>query len=96
MDAMTTQRGPRLNPLLRQPGGGWYLPVSLKRVREAMGVSQSELARRSGIARQTIMYVERGDRMARAATLKKIADGLGVEPMDLVVPIEEERTPDMR
>ena len=62
------------------------MPVALRQVREAMGVSQSELARRSGIARQTIMYVERGDRMARAKTLKKIADGLGVEPMDLVIP----------
>ncbi len=90
MDAMT--RGPRKNPLLRIPGGGWYLPVALKRVRTAMGVSQSELARRSGIARQTIMYIERGDQMARAKTLNKIANGLGVEPMDLVVPIEDAET----
>ncbi len=90
MGAMTTPRGPRFNPLLRQPGGGWYLPVALKRVREAMGVTQVELARRSGITRQTIMYIERGDQMARAKTLEKIAGGLGVSPLDLVVPLEEE------
>lgn len=71
---------------MRQPGGGWYLPFALREVRETMGMTKLDLERASGVARGTILYLENGDRMARAKTLKKLADGLGVEPQDLIVP----------
>ena len=68
------------------PGGGAYNLVSLKVVREREGVSKLELSRRSGVSRNTVIWLERGDQVARAATVKRLADALKVEPMDLVIP----------
>jgi len=78
-------------PGKKLPGGGAYRLVSLKAIRERLGVSQLELSRRSGVSRNTLLWLERGEQVARASTVKRLAEALpGVEPMDLVLPIEEE------
>jgi transcriptional regulator with XRE-family HTH domain len=47
------------------------------------GLSQRELAARAGVTNTSIWKLERGGNV-RPATLKKIADVLGVKPMDLL------------
>jgi transcriptional regulator with XRE-family HTH domain len=47
------------------------------------GLSQRQLAENAGIANTSVWKIERGGRV-RPTTLKKIADALGVKPMDLV------------
>lgn len=80
----------RPRPGKKLPGGGAYRLVSLKAIRERLGVSQLELSRRSGVSRNTMLWLERGEQVARADTVRRLADGLGVEPMDLVLATKEE------
>jgi len=47
------------------------------------GLSQRELAARAGVTNTSVWKLERGGNV-RPATLKKIADVLGVKPMDLM------------
>ena len=57
----------------------------LRELLEKLGISQSELARRSGVSFPTInaMCTNRTATVA-LATLDRIADALGVEPGDLI------------
>lgn len=52
----------------------------LKEIREKKGVSISELARKSGLARQTIYNIE-GDpnRVVDSKTMEDVANALGVK-----------------
>ncbi len=81
---MESKTKPR--PGKKLPGGGAYNLVSLKDIRERLGVSKLELSRRSGVSRNTVIWLERGDQVARASTVRRLADALKVEPMDLVLP----------
>lgn len=83
----TPTRPRRRRPL---PGGGAYKLPALRSLREESGVSKAELTRRSGVSRYALWYLENGERLARAGTVKRLADGLGVEPMDLVLPRGDE------
>jgi transcriptional regulator with XRE-family HTH domain len=47
------------------------------------GLSQNRLAQLSGVSQTAIWKIERGGG-ANPATLKKVADVLGVEPVDLL------------
>jgi len=47
------------------------------------GLSQRELAARAGVTNTSVSKLEHGGNL-RPATLKKIADVLGVKPMDLL------------
>ena len=53
-------------------------------VREELGISQSELARRIGKTPGYVCDMERGRRAPNLTTLATIADGLGVTPAVLV------------
>ncbi len=53
--------------------------MRLRDVRIEKGMTQEELAERSGVHRDTIQKLETGQRAARPATVKKLADALGVE-----------------
>lgn len=53
------------------------------------GLTISELAKRAGVARDTISYAERGQHSLQATTLSKIARALGKAPSELLA--EEER-----
>jgi transcriptional regulator with XRE-family HTH domain len=55
----------------------------LKELRIDEGLSQRALAQRAGLSQTSIWKIERGGG-ANPATLKKLADVLGVRPTDLV------------
>ncbi len=49
-------------------------------------MSQADLARKSGVSRETISRIETGSHEdPRPATLRDLAGALGVQPLDLVV-----------
>ena len=59
----------------------------LKEMREAKGLSQSQLAKETGISVRTIQSYERGARKLSGASydrLKKMAEALGVDIEDLI------------
>jgi transcriptional regulator with XRE-family HTH domain len=62
----------------------------LKRVRITKGLSQEALSSESGVHRDTIHKLETGQRPARPATLKKLADVLGVGTEELAKAQKEE------
>jgi len=67
----------------------------LRRIREEAGLSQSQLARESGVDRATINKIEQGKRSPSIATLESLARTLGVEVADFfpkaqaTLPLEE-------
>jgi transcriptional regulator with XRE-family HTH domain len=62
----------------------------LKRLREVVGWSQNELARRSGVPRPTISDLEAGkQRGLTVANARKLARALGVS-LDLLIGPEED------
>jgi transcriptional regulator with XRE-family HTH domain len=57
----------------------------LKRERRGEGLTQVELAERSGVAQSTIAQIEGGARPTpHPGTLKKLAEALGIETRDLL------------
>ena len=68
--------------------------------RQGAGLSQEELAHRSGLHRTYVTDVERGARNPSLNSIKKLSDALGVSLSDLFGLIEtverKERTPDSR
>jgi transcriptional regulator with XRE-family HTH domain len=58
--------------------------AKLKELRIDEGLSQRALAQRAGLSQTSIWKIERGGG-ANPATLKKLADVLGVRPTDLLV-----------
>jgi len=58
--------------------------ANMRAIREELGISQSELARRIGKTPGYICDVERGRRAPNITTLADIADGLGVTPATLI------------
>lgn len=56
----------------------------LKRLREERVFSQRELARLAGLTHVTVWRLENGFAEARPATIRKLAEALGVEPYKLV------------
>ena len=51
---------------------------AIKRLRHARGLSQSELARRSGLTQATVSRIESGTRRGDIETLALVAAGLGL------------------
>ena len=56
----------------------------LRRLRRERALSQQDVARITGMAQATLSDLEGGKRGARASTLRKLAEALGVEPKDLM------------
>jgi transcriptional regulator with XRE-family HTH domain len=54
----------------------------LRQRREAVGISQSELARRSGLNREFLCRLESGARAPGWETVRKLAEHLGCTPND--------------
>lgn len=63
---------------------GRRIGANIRRLREAAGLSQEELADRSGLHRTYISQVERAVKNATIASLDKIARGLDVPLTELV------------
>lgn len=53
------------------------------------GMSQDDLARETGIHPTSIGRLERGNREPKLTTILRLADGLGVEPGELVNDLED-------
>lgn len=60
----------------------------LRNFRQRSIMSQEQLAERSGVARDTISKLETGSRKAYPSTIRKLANGLEVEPQILVGGVE--------
>lgn len=58
--------------------------AGLRRVRHEAFLSQRELAAKSGVGAATIARLEAGQINARFATVRKLAEALGVPPAQLV------------
>jgi transcriptional regulator with XRE-family HTH domain len=58
--------------------------VNMRAIRVSLGLSQSELARRSSKTPGYICDMERGRRAPNLSTLEEIASGLGVDPTVLL------------
>jgi transcriptional regulator with XRE-family HTH domain len=65
-------------------------PRAFRRRRIEAGLSQTDLARQAGVAPSHISDVERGRAGFSPKNLKAIADALGCEIRDLLLPDEEE------
>ena len=55
---------------------------NLRRLRNAKGISQEELADRAGINRNYVGMLEREENAATVDMLEKLADVLGVDPAE--------------
>jgi transcriptional regulator with XRE-family HTH domain len=62
----------------------WRLATNLKRLREARGYTQLELARRSGLTNAYISKIEQELMNVSLANLEALANGLGCSEEDLV------------
>jgi transcriptional regulator with XRE-family HTH domain len=58
--------------------------AQLRSLRLAAGLTQLDLAAQSGVTHESISRLELGVRSPRAATIRCLADALGVEPLELV------------
>jgi HTH-type transcriptional regulator, competence development regulator len=56
----------------------------LRRARRERALSQQDLVRMTGVSQATLSDLEQGKREARASTLRKLAEALGVEPKELM------------
>jgi transcriptional regulator with XRE-family HTH domain len=56
----------------------------LRELRERAALSQEDLAKRSGVSRATIADLEADKRPARPSTRRKLAEALGVTPVELM------------
>jgi transcriptional regulator with XRE-family HTH domain len=60
----------------------------VKRLREARGLTQEELAVKSGFSQQYISGLESGSRNPTVISLHELAVALGVGHIELVTPVE--------
>ncbi len=56
----------------------------LRRLRRERALSQQDVERITGVSQATLSDLEGGKRGARASTLRKLAEALGVEPKELM------------
>ena len=56
----------------------------LRRLRRERALSQQDVERITGLAQATLSDLEQGKRGARASTLRKLAEVLGVDPKELM------------
>lgn len=60
------------------------MAANLRRIRHEKGLTQEELADRSGLSTRYVGAIERADVSASVTVLGQIADALGVEPGNLL------------
>jgi transcriptional regulator with XRE-family HTH domain len=69
---------------------------NIARVRREKGLTQEQVAERSGISQQYLSGLERGNRNPSIVTLYEIAQALGVSHVDLVLPDGPDNQPGAR
>ena len=57
---------------------------TLRRLRRERALSHQDMTRITGVAQATLSDLEGSKRGARASTLRKLAEALGVEPRELM------------
>ena len=62
---------------------------NVKRIRAARGLTQEELAERSGFSQQYLSDLERGRRNPTIVSLWELAQALGATPVELIAPDDE-------
>jgi transcriptional regulator with XRE-family HTH domain len=67
------------------------LPTVIKRLRAERGITQEEMAFRADVTIATLSRVERGVTNPAWPTLVKIAEALGIAPVDLIAAAEAAR-----
>ncbi|MEG3070494.1 MAG: helix-turn-helix transcriptional regulator [Candidatus Syntrophopropionicum ammoniitolerans] len=70
-----------MNPDLRVIG------ANLRRIREAKGLTQAEMAERASISRIAYRNIENGKSTPKVSTLQNIAAGAGTKLQDLLIPV---------
>jgi transcriptional regulator with XRE-family HTH domain len=67
--------------------------ANLARIRQEKGLTQEQLAERSGFSQQYLSGLERGRRNPTIVTVYEVAQALGVRPADLLdeTPIGDQR-----
>ena len=58
--------------------------AKLRKLRRERALSQQDIERGTRISQATLSDLEQGKRGARASTLRKLAEALGVEPRELM------------
>ena len=66
-----------------------------RRVRESMGVSREQMARRMDVAKRTVYLWETGRERPDEAKCRRMAEALGVSPADLFEKVEAENAETM-
>jgi len=61
------------------------LAVTMIRIRNQLGLSQEQMADRSGLSRQYISLVERGKRVPNMRTIGQLTQGLGINEIDFYI-----------
>lgn len=59
------------------------LGANVRDLREARGFTQAQLGERAGVSDQLIGRLERADNQTTLKSIKKVAEALGVDPLDL-------------
>lgn len=60
------------------------LAIRIKEIRQFMGTSQEDIARRSGLSRPTIANIESGRQSVTLEQLEDLANALGTTPKGLL------------
>ena len=61
-----------------------YVGNKIKHLRDARALTQEELAKKVGITVAALSRIERNQAEPRATTRRKLAQALGVDPVELV------------
>lgn len=64
--------------------GGDYLMRDIKKIRDALNISQKELARKAKLSQATIHYIETGKKSPTERTLKKLSMAIGIPVSKLI------------
>jgi transcriptional regulator with XRE-family HTH domain len=78
-------------PWYRETKAGWHPGITLRIRRENAGMTQAELASRTGLAVSNISAIENGRRRVGLAVAKKLAAALGRDTSEFIVHRAAER-----
>lgn len=81
---------------MRTPPTNSPIPSNLRRLREAAGLTQMELAEAANTTDATISRIERGRFLPSQALLDRLGGAIGVDPSELVVRTKKPKKASLR